>query len=83
MITQDCDENGKFTLSYKKVHLAHTWAELQKVKDADETISVVISQTVKGGLIVDVSGVQGFIPHHRSTHCNVSLRTGYLPTSLE
>ena len=28
LITQDCDENGKFTLSYKKVHLAHTWAEL-------------------------------------------------------
>ncbi len=62
LITQDCDENGKFTLSYKKVHLAHTWAELGSVKEADETISVVVSQHVKGGLIVDVSGVQGFIP---------------------
>ena len=75
LITQDCDENGKFNLSYKKVHLAHTWAELQKVKDADETISVVISQIVKGGLIVDVSGVQGFIPQGqlcaRETICNV------------
>ena len=75
LITQDCDENGKFNLSYKKVHFAHTWAELQKVKDADETISVVISQTVKGGLIVDVSGVQGFIPQGqlcaRETICNV------------
>ncbi len=75
LITQDCDENGKFNLSYKKVHLAHTWAELQKVKEADETISVVISQIVKGGLIVDVSGVQGFIPLGqlcaRETICNV------------
>ncbi len=75
LITQDCDENGKFNLSYKKVHLAHTWAELQKVKEADETISVVISQIVKGGLIVDVSGVQGFIPQGqlcaRETICNV------------
>ena len=62
LITQDCDENGKFMLSYKKVHLAHTWEELVKIKEADETISVTISQTVKGGLIVDVSGVQGFIP---------------------
>ena len=26
LITSDCDENGKFNLSYKKVHLAHTWA---------------------------------------------------------
>ena len=62
LITQDCDENGKFTLSYKKVHLAHTWAELEKVKEADETISVTVTQQVRGGLIVDVSGVQGFIP---------------------
>lgn len=74
LITQDCDENGKFTISYKKVHLAHTWAELEKVKEADETISVVITQSVKGGLIVDVSGVQGFIPQGqlcaRETICN-------------
>ena len=62
MITQDCDENGRFLLSYKKVHLAHTWAELEKIKEADETISVVVSQIVRGGVVVDVSGVQGFIP---------------------
>ena len=62
LITQDCDENGKFMLSYKKVHLAHTWAELESVKEADETIAATVTQHVKGGLIVDVSGVQGFIP---------------------
>ncbi len=62
LITNDCDENGKFNLSYKKVHLAHTWAELAKIKEADETIAVTITQVVKGGLIVDVSGVQGFVP---------------------
>ncbi len=62
LIVQDCDENGRFTISYKKVALAHTWAELEKIKEADETIAVVVSQVVKGGLIVDVSGVQGFIP---------------------
>ena len=62
LITQDCVENGRFLLSYKKVHLAHTWAELEKVKEADETISVVVSQIVRGGVVVDISGVQGFIP---------------------
>ena len=74
LITQECDENGKFTLSYKKVHLAHTWAELEKIKEADETIAVVVSQIVKGGVVVDVSGVQGFIPQGqlcaRETICN-------------
>lgn len=75
LILNDCDENGKFNLSYKKVHLAHTWAELAKVKEADETIAVTVAQTVKGGLIVDVSGVQGFVPQGqlcaRETVCNV------------
>ena len=74
LITQECDENGKFTLSYKKVHLAHTWAELEKVKEADETIAVTVSQIVKGGVVVDISGVQGFIPQGqlcaRETICN-------------
>lgn len=74
LITQECDENGKFTLSYKKVHLAHTWAELEKVKEADETIAVAVSQIVKGGVVVDISGVQGFIPQGqlcaRETICN-------------
>ena len=74
LITNECDENGKFNLSYKKVHLAHTWAELAKIKEADETIMVTISQSVKGGLIADVSGVQGFIPQGqlcaRESICN-------------
>ena len=74
LITQDCDENGKFTLSYKKVHLAHTWAELEKVKEADETIVATVAQMVKGGVVVDISGVQGFIPQGqlcaRETICN-------------
>lgn len=74
LITQECDENGKFTLSYKKVHLAHTWAELEKIKEADETIAAVVSQIVKGGVVVDISGVQGFIPQGqlcaRETICN-------------
>lgn len=74
LITQDCDENGKFTLSYRKVHLAHTWAELEKIKEADETIAVVVSQVVKGGIVVDINGVQGFIPQGqlcaRETICN-------------
>ena len=74
LIIQDCDENGRFILSYKKVHLAHTWAELEKIKEADETIAAVVTQIVKGGVVVDISGVQGFIPQGqlcaRETICN-------------
>ena len=78
LITQDCDENGRFILSYKKVSAAHTWAELEKIKEADETIAAVVTQIVKGGIIVDISGVQGFIPQGqlcaRETVCNAGDR---------
>lgn len=76
LITQDCDENGKFILSYKKVHLAHTWAELASIKEADETISVTIAQQVKGGVIVDISGVQGFIPQGQLCAKETSCKAG-------
>lgn len=62
LITSDCDDNGRFNLSYKRVYLVHTWNELIKIKESDEAISATISQIVKGGIIVDISGVQGFIP---------------------
>lgn len=62
LILNDGDENGKFTLSYKKVSAAHTWIELEKIKEDDEIIAATVTQIVKGGLIVDISGVQGFIP---------------------
>ena len=87
LIIQDCDENGRFLLSYKKVYLAHTWEELMKVKEADETISVTIVQQVKGGLIADVSGVQGFIPqgqlYTRDTACEVGEKIDVKILSLD
>ena len=36
--------------------------ELEKVKAADETILATIVDMVKGGVLVDVSGVKGFVP---------------------
>ena len=58
----DKDENGKFLLSKKKVDLAYAWKELERAKEADETILATIMGVVKGGVLVEVSGVKGFIP---------------------
>ena len=49
-------------LSKKKVDLAYAWKELEKAKAADETILGTVVNVVKGGVLVDVSGVRGFIP---------------------
>ncbi len=62
LIISDVDENGQFWLSRKKVDLVYSWKELEKLKEADEVISGKIVQVVKGGLLVDIVGIRGFVP---------------------
>lgn len=62
LIIKEEDEEGKFLLSKKKVDFAYAWKELEKAKAADETILGTIVNIVKGGVLVEVSGVKGFIP---------------------
>ncbi|MEE3348949.1 MAG: S1 RNA-binding domain-containing protein [Candidatus Gastranaerophilaceae bacterium] len=62
LIIREEDEDGKFLLSRKKVDFAYAWKELEKIKEADETILATVAGVVKGGILVEVSGVRGFVP---------------------
>lgn len=62
LIIREEDEDGKFLLSKKRVDYAYSWKELEKAKAADETILGTVVGTVKGGVLVEISGVRGFIP---------------------
>lgn len=62
LIISDVDENGQFWLSRKKVDLVYSWKELEKIKEADEIINGKIIQIVKGGILVDIIGIKGFVP---------------------
>ena len=62
LIISDEDDNGRMQLSSLKVQQAYTWKELEKVKDADEIILGEVSSIAKGGLMVMVSNIKGFVP---------------------
>lgn len=62
LIIKEEDEEGRFVLSRKKVDLAYSWKELEKIKEADEVILGVIASCVKGGILVDILGIRGFVP---------------------
>lgn len=62
LIIREEDEDGKFFLSRKKVDFAYALKELEKAKASDETILGVISGIVKGGILVEILGVKGFVP---------------------
>lgn len=62
LIIREEDEDGKFLLSKKRVDYAYSWKELEKAKAADETILGTVAGIVKGGVLIEISGVRGFIP---------------------
>lgn len=62
LIISEADENGKFVLSRRKVDLFYAWQELKKLKEANEIIKGEIVQIVRGGILVDIIGVRGFVP---------------------
>jgi ribosomal protein S1 len=61
-ILREENENGQLTLSLKRVAQARGWVQLEQQKKSDETIRARISAVVKGGVVVDVYGLRGFVP---------------------
>lgn len=62
LIIREEDEDGKFMLSYKKVAMAYAWKELEALKEEDATVEGAVVSVVKGGVLVEVKGVRGFVP---------------------
>lgn len=54
--------DGNPVLSKKKADDAELWADLEKSLSEGTIIETVASQAVKGGLLVDLHGVRGFVP---------------------
>jgi ribosomal protein S1 len=76
LIIREEDDEGKFLLSRKKVDMAYSWQELEKAKAADETILGTIAGVVKGGVLVEISGVRGFVPSSQLRMKEGDLETG-------
>ncbi len=76
LIIKEEDEDGRFLLSRKKVDLAYTWKELEKIKEADEIIMGTVASCVKGGVLVDILGVRGFVPSSHLRSKETDLKVG-------
>ena len=62
LIIKEENEEGQLYLSYKKVMLAYAWKELEKIKEEDAIVEAEVTAEVKGGILVDVLGIRGFVP---------------------
>ncbi|MEQ9298922.1 MAG: 30S ribosomal protein S1 [Cyclobacteriaceae bacterium] len=53
---------GQLVLSRRKAKIVYAWEKIQGALDHDEVIEGMVKRRTKGGLIVDVYGVEAFLP---------------------
>ncbi len=56
------DQSGQLILSHKKARTLRSWERINEAKEKDEVINGYVKCRTKGGLIVDVFGIEAFLP---------------------
>lgn len=68
-VLREENDEEPMLLSLKRIACAQAWAQLNDAKNAGDTILAKVVSLVKGGVLVDVADLKGFIPSSQ-------LRTG-------
>ena len=68
-ILREENDDEPMILSLKRIACAQAWAQLNDAKNSGDTILAKVVSLVKGGVLVDVADLKGFIPSSQ-------LRTG-------
>ena len=56
------DKKGQLVLSHKKARLSQAWDRVNQALEAEEIVQGYIKCRTKGGMIVDVFGIEAFLP---------------------
>lgn len=56
------NEDGYIELSIREASCEKSWDDIERKKDEQETITIKILDANRGGLIVEVNGISGFLP---------------------
>ena len=68
-VLKEENDDEPMVLSLKRIACAQAWAQLNDAKTSGDTILAKVVSLVKGGVLVDVADLKGFIPSSQ-------LRTG-------
>jgi small subunit ribosomal protein S1 len=73
------DENGNVVLSFKRAQEQISWDNVEKLVENEEVINSKITGFNKGGLIVVVEGLRGFVPSSQVSAMRRTQSTGDTP----
>src|SRR5262249_21423974 len=56
------DSNGELILSKQKADFMRVWDRIREVHDSGQSIEGKVARRIKGGVVVDIMGVDAFLP---------------------
>ena len=56
------DKDGNLILSKKRADIVKAWEKIDELYETQEIIEAKVTEEVKGGLLVSIEGLRGFIP---------------------
>jgi len=62
VVIEEENDDGMVVLSLKKASQATTWDNFEKAYKDGDVIEITVSEANKGGLLIDIDGIKGFIP---------------------
>lgn len=61
-VSAQTDDNGQLVLSRKRAKHMRTWAKILDAESNDVILEGKIKRRTKGGFVVDISGIEAFLP---------------------
>lgn len=77
------EKSGQLILSHKKARLSKSWDLVNEALDSQETIIGFVKNRTKGGLIVDVYGIEALMPISQIDIIKVYNQDEYVGKSIE
>lgn len=71
------DRNGQLTISCKRIEMSRAWERLSQLQSEDVTIRATITKVNRGGAMVEVENLRGFVPgSHMASIVNAEEQVG-------
>ncbi|MGD1860068.1 MAG: S1 RNA-binding domain-containing protein [Leptolyngbyaceae cyanobacterium] len=90
LIIREQDQDGRAILSLRRLMIQRVWESLESREANKDILEVTVTGTNKGGVIVDVEGLRGFVPRsHLSQSADLealvgsTLSVGFLEVNQE
>lgn len=62
VVIQPENEQGQLVLSLKRASQENTWEHFQKAYEAGKIVEMEMKEANKGGLLIEIDGIRGFLP---------------------